>query len=176
MSGSKLIHKPCCEEVMKGSQIDEWSGLILGLHPANERHCYKVTPSLIGSRWWSSRPKGTIATLQCSRDVPQYVTSHCISIRGLDQYNKYLISTVNMQNYFEVYKSCIRISYHILYCVQQKKTKFTTEQPYMLPILYCQYHPCWGQGISRFGIWPQIQNIPSPTSAELTSTGLHNCQ
>ena len=24
------------------------AGLILGLHPANERHCYKVTPSLIG--------------------------------------------------------------------------------------------------------------------------------
>ena len=24
------------------------SGLILGLHPANERRCYKVTPSLIG--------------------------------------------------------------------------------------------------------------------------------
>ena len=24
------------------------TGLILGVRPANERHCYKVTPSLIG--------------------------------------------------------------------------------------------------------------------------------
>ena len=28
--------------------IDYEIGLILGLHPANERHRYKVTPSLIG--------------------------------------------------------------------------------------------------------------------------------
>ena len=26
----------------------EYTGLILGLRPANERRCYKVTPSLIG--------------------------------------------------------------------------------------------------------------------------------
>ena len=28
--------------------IDHHAGLILGLHPANERRRYKVTPSLIG--------------------------------------------------------------------------------------------------------------------------------
>ena len=28
--------------------IDVFLGLILGLHPANERRPYKVTPSLIG--------------------------------------------------------------------------------------------------------------------------------
>ena len=47
--------------------------------------------------------------------------------------------------------------YHILDFVQQKKTRFTIEQPYMLPILYCQYHASWcsgdlrSQGISRDG-------------------------
>ena len=44
------------------------------------------------------------------------------------------ILTLNMLNY----KRFIDILYHILDFVQQKKTKFTMEQPYMLPILYCQ--------------------------------------
>ena len=47
------------------------------------------------------------------------------------------------------------------------------EQPYMLPILYWQYHACWCSGdfrsksISRHGIEPQSRNIPSPASEEL---------
>ena len=55
----------------------------------------------------------------------------------------------------------IHISYHILDFVQRKKTKFTMEQPYMLPVLYYQYHGCWcsvdlrSQGISRQGIDPE---------------------
>ena len=28
--------------------VDAYAGLILGLHPADERRIYKVTPSLIG--------------------------------------------------------------------------------------------------------------------------------
>ena len=54
----------------------------------------------------------------------------------------------------------MHILYHIFDFVQQKKTKFTMEQPYMLPILYWQYRACWcsgkfrSQGISRRGIDP----------------------
>ena len=43
-------------------------------------------------------------------------------------------------------KICVHISYHILDFIQQKETKFTMEQPYMLPILSCQYHACWYPG------------------------------
>ena len=59
--------------------------------------------------------------------------------------------------------------------VQQKNTKFTMEQPYMLPILFCQYYD-WSlsgdlrsQGISRHGwYWPQSQNTLSSALEELT--------
>ena len=53
------------------------------------------------------------------------------------------------------------------------KARFTVEQPYMLPILYCQYPACWcpdylrSQGISKHGIDPQSRNIPSLASEEL---------
>ena len=63
--------------------------------------------------------------------------------------------------------------YHILDFVQQKKTKFTVTQPYILPILYCQYHACWcpghlrSQDISRHGIDQIRWNIPSLASQEL---------
>ena len=47
--------------------------------------------------------------------------------------------------------------------------KFTMEQHYMLPVLYCQYHAYWSrQGISRHGIDQISQNIPSLASEELT--------
>ena len=54
-----------------------------------------------------------------------------------------------MLNYFTDYKRCIHTSYYILDFVQWKKTKFTMEQPYMLPITYCQYHSCWSPGDLR---------------------------
>ena len=66
--------------------------------------------------------------------------------------------TLYILNGFKDYKRSVRISYNILDCIQQKKPKFTMEQHYMLPILYCQYHACWcpgdlsHQGISRHGI------------------------
>ena len=47
------------------------------------------------------------------------------------------------------------------------------EQPYVLPILYCQCHACWCTGdfrsqcISRHGIDLQSRNIPSLASEEL---------
>ena len=59
-----------------------------------------------------------------------------------------------MLNCSKDYKRYFHISYHILDFVQQK-AKFTMVQPYMLPILYCQYHACWyprdlrSQGIIR---------------------------
>ena len=65
-----------------------------------------------------------------------------------------------MLNYFKGHKTCIHILYHSFDFVQQKKTKITMEQPYMLPILCSQYHSCWCpgdlscQGIGRHGIDP----------------------
>ena len=81
---------------------------------------------------------------------------------------------VNMLNCFKDYKRCIHISYHILDCIKQKKTKFTLEQLYMGSILYCRYHTCWcpgdfrSQGISRHGIDQMRWNIPSLASEKLT--------
>ena len=72
---------------------------------------------------------------------------------------------LNMLNCFKDHKRCIHISYHILDCIQQKETKFTTEQQYMLSVLYCQYHVCWyhgdlrSQGISRHCIHQTSWNI-----------------
>ena len=84
------------------------------------------------------------------------------------------ILTLNMLNFFEDYKICIHISYHILDFIQQKKIRVTMEQPYVLPILHCQCHACWCTGdfrsqcISRHGIDLQSRNIPSLASEELT--------
>ena len=75
-----------------------------------------------------------------------------------------------MLNCFKDYKRCIHISYHIFDFIQQKKPKFTMEQPYMLPILYCQNHACWcpghlrSQGITNHSIDHISQNIPSLAS------------
>ena len=83
--------------------------------------------------------------------------------------------TLYILNGFKDYKRSVRISYNILDCIQQKKPKFTMEQHYMLPILYCQYHACWcpgdlsHQGISRHGIDQIRWNIPSLASEELKS-------
>ena len=81
---------------------------------------------------------------------------------------------LNVLNCFEDYKRCIHISYHILDFIQQKKIKFTMEQSYVLPILYCQCHACWCTGdfrsqcINRHGIDFQSRNIPSLAWEELT--------
>ena len=89
------------------------------------------------------------------------------------------IGTLNMLHFLKVYKRYLHISYHTLDFVQQKKTKFIMEQPYMLPILYCQYYACWcpgdfrSQGISSHGIDQISQNIPSPAKEELTYLSLH---
>ena len=79
-----------------------------------------------------------------------------------------------MLNCLKGYKRCIHISQHILDFVHYKKTRFTMEQPFMLPILYCQYHSCWcpgylrNQGISRHGIDQISWNIPSLASEDLS--------
>ena len=82
---------------------------------------------------------------------------------------EWVIKTLNMLSCFKNYGRYIHISYHILDFVQQKRTKFTVEQPYMLHILYCQYHICSScrQGISSHGIDPQSRNILSRASEEL---------
>ena len=42
--------------IMKSFLLQWMSGLILGLRPANERRCYKVTPSLIGWAQTQNQP------------------------------------------------------------------------------------------------------------------------
>ena len=84
-------------------------------------------------------------------------------------YNIYF-ETLSMLYCFKDYKRCIHISHHI----QQKNTKFTREQPYLLPIWYYQYLARWcpgdlrSQGINRFGIDRISRNILSLASKELT--------
>ena len=56
-----------------------------------------------------------------------------------------LFWTLNILNCFKNYRRRIYISYNNLGFVQQK-TKYITEQPYMLPTLYCQYHSWWNPG------------------------------
>ena len=67
----------------------------------------------------------------------------------------------------------MHLLYHMLDFIHQNKTKFTMKQPYILPILYCQYHACWcpgdlrSQGMSRHGIEQISLNIPSLALEEL---------
>ena len=76
-----------------------------------------------------------------------------------------IILTLNMLNCLKDHKRCIHISFHILILLRRKKTKFTFQQPYMLPIVYCQYHFCRypgdlrSQGISRHDIDQASWNI-----------------
>ena len=75
--------------------------------------------------------------------------------------NYIIILTLIMLNCFKDYKRCIHISYHIFVCFQQKNTKFTMQQPYLLPTLYCQWHACWcpgdprSQGHQQEWYWPR---------------------
>ena len=59
--------------------------------------------------------------------------------------------------------------YHTLDFVQQKKTKFTMEQPCILPILYRQCHACWCPGNlrSKYILW--ISTLPERCSCNLKS-------
>ena len=52
------------------------------------------------------------------------------------------VLTLNMLNCFKDFKRCIHTSYHIYNFVPQNLTGFIMEQPWMLPILYCEYHAC----------------------------------
>ena len=84
------------------------------------------------------------------------------------------VLTFNMLHCVKDYKKCIHISYQSLDFVQKEKTEVTMEQPYMLLILYCQYHVCWCHGdsrsqrISRHGFDQISQNIRSIAPEELT--------
>ena len=80
------------------------------------------------------------------------------------------ILTLNMTKCFKDYQRIIHIWYHILDFVQQTKSKLTMQQPYMLRIIYWQYHACWysgnfrSLGISRNCIDPKSRYIPCPAS------------
>ena len=76
----------------------------------------------------------------------------CCEWTGISQ-NILTLSMLNCQWLWKMHS-------HFVSYLQQKKAKFTMEQPYMLPILYCQYHVSWcpgdlrSQGISGHGYWP----------------------
>ena len=117
--------------------------------------CCLMAPSHYLTQFWFS----SMLQLQCSR-------------------NNEL--TLNMLNCLKDLKRCIHILYHILDFVQRKKNKFTKEQPYMLPILFCQYHSCWCPGdfksqvINRHGIDQLSQKILSLASKELITEFSHS--
>ena len=79
--------------------------------------------------------------------------------------------TLNTLNCFKDHKRYIRILNHVLDLTWPKWMKSTLEKQYM-SINHCQYHACWcpgdfrSQGISRYGIDPQIWSIPSPGSED----------
>ena len=127
-------------------------------------HLHPLVPSTPFPRWVDkpmilSKPSfgvKFINTCICSTLTNEMKCKYVIKF--LQSYFTHEGLTLKMLNCFEDYKRCIHVLYHILDFVQRKKTRFTMEQPYMLPILYCQYHSCWcpgdlrSQGISRNGI------------------------
>ena len=87
------------------------------------------------------------------------------------------VLTLNMLNWLKNYKRYIHVLIHILDLTWPKKMKLSLEQLYMLSVLHSQYHACWCTGdfrsqcISRHGIDPQSENIPSPASEEFIFQG-----
>ena len=81
--------------------------------------------------------------------------------------------TLNMLKFWRLWKMYSHFVSDIWDFVQQK-TKFTMEQPYVMPILYCQYHGRWCpgdlscQGTSRHGIDQISWNILSLAPGELS--------
>ena len=122
------------------------------------------------SRWQYCRGARSIIYFKtkyiCNHTTYQ---SHCLAIsqdltiRRLIEYC--FIKILNMLNSFKGLSKCIYISDHILDFVQQEITKFTMAQPYILLILYWEYHACWcfddfrSQSLDRHGIDPL--KIPS---------------
>ena len=92
----------------------------------------------------------------------------------IDWFNLVNFLTLNMLNCFKVHKGYIHILNPILDLSWAKLMKLSLEQQYVLSVLHSQYHACWRTGdfrsqcISRDGIDPQSQNIPSPASENLT--------
>ena len=87
----------------------------------------------------------SILSTRSSEDLNMFtlLASYTGYVRVIAQSRHFsFISTLNMLNCFRDYKRFIHILYHILdfvvNTIQQKKTKYTIEQPYMLSILYCQ--------------------------------------
>ena len=92
---------------------------------------------------------------------------------GLQSMDAFLLLTLNMLNCFKNYERYIHILNRVLDLTWPKLMALTLEQQYMLSALHTQYHACWwsgdvrSQSISRHGIDPQSENIPSPASEEL---------
>ena len=80
------------------------------------------------------------------------------------------VLTLNTLNDFNINTDIF--AFRILDSVQQKKTELTTQQPYLSPIPYIQYHfRLWpgillSQGISRHGIGQIRRSIPLLASEE----------
>ena len=58
-------------------------------------------------------------------------------------------------------------TFHIISWILFNRRRLKS-QPYLLPILYSQYHACWCPCFSRHGIDQISQNIPSITSEQLS--------
>ena len=85
-----------------------------------------------------------------------------------------LLLTLNILNCFQDYKRCIHISYHILDCFQQKKTKFTLEQlyngAYPMLLIPCLLMP-WllkSPGHQQTWYWPNKMEYSISISEEFT--------
>ena len=138
--------------------------------------------------WWTVLKNGIWNPLsswssinQCNPQdngtVISHYIIHCMDVTTwlrMIESKDLLTLTVNPLKCFKDYKSSIHILYFILDFSQQNEIKFTMLQPYLLHILYCQYHSCWcfgdfrSQGINRHGIDGISQNILTLASEELT--------
>ena len=87
------------------------------------------------------------------------------------------VLTFNMLNCLKDYKRYTDIMNWILDLARPKLMELTLEQQCMLSVLHVEYHAWWcpgdlvSQDISRHGIDPKSQNIPSPASEELIYNG-----
>ena len=141
-------------------------------HQSTSLHPRSMSPHCITSpQWVNTVEKQTRWRLDMDHKLDQQMstTPHLVITGKLcGIYRGCCILTLNMLNCFNDFKRCIHIWYHIFDFVQQK-TRFTPEQPYMLPIIYHQYYSCWcpgdfgSQGIIMHGIdpWFHLQHQKS---------------
>ena len=107
------------------------SGLILGLHPANERRFYKVTPSLIGWAQTLNQPWICMLFFVISESIRFSFTSMCVLVPI--NFEKYVVkcklSTCNQlfSTHSDFYKVLSGISLRSELCLQVKFKKSREE-------------------------------------------------